>query len=133
MNETRNSGPPWWPRLHALPRSAVLGFCAALLAALQTVFALVNAPVWLRVSSAVLIAAVAVTSEVDKLQTRRREQQDKELEAAEASAAAEAQWQRQARDSLRLWPAPTLGDADTYALGSRRPTSLAGTCPRAKS
>ncbi|MGR7023053.1 tetratricopeptide repeat protein [Geodermatophilus sp. URMC 62] len=60
---------------------------------------------------------MGVASELDKWQTKRREQREAEQQEREAEAAAEAEWQRRAQNCLRLWPAPPLADADPYILG----------------
>lgn len=107
-----------WSR--ELPRSSVLVFCCALLAAVQTVLGLVDAPLWTRLLAAVLVLALAGGSELDKLQTKRREER-------EAEESREAEWQSRAERSLRLWPAPSLAEADPHALGVAR-SRLAQRC-----
>jgi hypothetical protein len=117
-NGTHGSG--WLSWLRGLPRSSVLVFCAALLAAVQTVLGLLEAPVRMRVVGMILVLAVAGASELDKLQAKRREQREAEEKAREIDAAKEEEWQRQAEDALRLWPLPTMAEADPYALGVAR-------------
>src|SRR3954454_156092 len=121
-NGARGSGLLAW--LRALPRSSVLVFCAALLAAIQTILGLLDAPVWTRVTGAIWVLAVAGASELDKLHTKRQEAEQAEQRQRETDAATEAEWQQKAQDCLRLWPAPSLADADPYELGVVR-SSLA--------
>ena len=116
--------PGWLVWLRALPRTSVLVFCAVLLAAVQAVLGLLEASVWIRVVGTVLVAAVGVASELDKLRTRRREEWAVAEKALETQAAAEAEWLRRVQECLRLWPAPTVADVDPYALGVAR-SSLA--------
>jgi tetratricopeptide (TPR) repeat protein len=115
----------WLTWLRGLPRESVLVFCAVLLGATQAVLGLLDAPTWTRVTSAVLIAAAAIASELNRLHTRHLEKTEEERQRGEAERAAEAKWLRDARDSLRMWPAPPVGDVDPYVLGvakHERPT-----------
>src|SRR3954464_5369188 len=98
-NGARGSGLLAW--LRALPRSSVLVFCAALFAAIQTILAVLSAPIWTRVLVTVLVLAVAGASELDRLSTTRRKQREAEQQEREAEAATETEWQRRARDCLR--------------------------------
>lgn len=131
MTGTSRSG--WLAWLRSIPRASVLVFCSVLLAAVQAVMALLEAPPWTRVTAAVLIALVAVASELDKLHTRRQEKADADRKRA-AAAAAEAKWLRGARDSLRIWPTPSMRDVDPYDLGvvrtERPPNGHPPTHPR---
>jgi hypothetical protein len=107
----------WLSWLRALPRASVLVFCGVLLAGVVAVLGVLGAPVWTRVASAVLVAGVAAASELDKLGTRRREQNEAEQEAQRTRAAAEVDWQRRVHDCLRVWPAPPVGSVDPHGLG----------------
>ena len=86
------SGSGWLAWLRALPRSSVLVFCAALLAAVQTILQLLGAPIWMRVMGAILVLTVAGASEIDKLHTKRREQREAEQQKRETEAVKEAEW-----------------------------------------
>jgi len=95
----------------------VLVFSTVALAAVQSVLAALGAAAAIRIGAAVVIAAVAAASELDKLHTRRVEEHEAELQAQQERKAAEAEWLRQAQTCLRVWPAPRADEADPYVLG----------------
>src|SRR5450759_4810697 len=111
------SGSGWLEWFRRLPRASVLVFCTVALAAVQAVLAALDAATAIRIAAAVLIAAVAVASELDKLHTRRLEEHEAELQAQQERQAAEAEWLRQVRTCLREWPAPRTDEVDPYVLG----------------
>jgi tetratricopeptide (TPR) repeat protein len=113
--ESRSSG--WRRWFRTLPRTSVLGICVALLAALQGIFALLEVKVWIRVIATVIVFAVAVASEADKLHTKRAEKAASEARAADEARTAEQEWQRRVARVLRWWPPALLADVDPYELG----------------
>src|SRR5512135_1993243 len=114
------SAPRWLRWVRALPRTSVLVFCGIVMGAVQAVLGLLAAPLGFRVGAVVLVAAVAVSSELDKLHTRHREQRDAEQQAQQAREAAEVNWLREAQDCFRVWPAPRMDEVDPYVLGVAR-------------
>ena len=107
-----------WVR--AIPRGSVLGFCAVLLAAGQGIFAPLEVRMWIRVVTALLVLAIAVASEADKLNTKRVEKAADDAREAGQAEAREREWQRRVEGALRWWPCPLLPQVDPYELGVRR-------------
>src|SRR5450759_1634857 len=107
----------WLGWFRGLQRASVLVFCTVALAAVQSVLAALGAAAAIRIGAAVVIAAVAAASELDKLHTRRVEEHEAELQAQQEWEAAEAEWLRQAQICLRVWPAPRADEVDPYVLG----------------
>jgi tetratricopeptide (TPR) repeat protein len=116
----RHSSPRWLAWFRTLPVGSALALGIVLLGATQAVLGELEAPLWSRVASAVLIALVSIASELDKLHTRHVEKVEEERLRREAEEAAEAKWLRDARDALRIWPAPPVGDVDQHTLGVAR-------------
>ena len=107
----------WLGWFRGLPRASVLVFCTVALAAVQSVLAALGAAAAIRIGAAVVIAAVAAASELNKLHARRLEEHEAELQAQQEREAAEAEWLRQAQICLRVWPAPRADEVDPYVLG----------------
>ncbi len=107
-------------RVRTLPRATVLVLCGAFMAAIQTVLALLEAPVGVRLAGIGVVFAVAVASEADKLSTRRREYRESAHQAEQAREAARVAWLRKVRGWFRVWPPPRMDEADPYALGLAR-------------
>ena len=107
----------WLGWFRGLPHASVLVFCTVALAAVQSVLAALGAAAAIRIGAAVVIAAVAAASELNKLHARRLEEHEAELQAQQEREAAEAEWLRQAQICLRVWPAPRADEVDPYVLG----------------
>ena len=88
-----------------------------LFAALQGIFALLETAVWIRLVATMLVAALAVASEADKLHTKRVEAAATEARAAEEARTTEREWQRRVDVALRWWPPTLLTEIDPYKLG----------------
>lgn len=115
-----NRGGRWLCHVRRLGRAALLTVCLALLGALQTIFALLEVAVWIRVLATGLVFAIAVVSEADKLHTKRVQEDEAKARAAETARATEREWERRVRRSLLWWPPRLLAEINPYDLGIRR-------------
>jgi tetratricopeptide (TPR) repeat protein len=106
--------------LRTVPRATVLGLCGVLLVAVQAILGFLEAASWVRVIAAVLIAGVAVGSELDKLHTRNAESAEVGRLRIQEAAEAEERWLRGVREWM-MWPAPLISDVDPYTIGVARP------------
>jgi tetratricopeptide (TPR) repeat protein len=107
----------WLRNLRAQPRAAVLVFCGILAASLQAILGLLEAPPGARVGAVLLVAALAVASELDKASARRQQQYAADLQAQEAREAHETDWLRRAHGCFRIWPPPQMDGVDPIDLG----------------
>ncbi|HEY5248957.1 MAG TPA: tetratricopeptide repeat protein, partial [Dermatophilaceae bacterium] len=78
--------------------------------------ALLNAPLWLRLTGIVLVAAVGVASEVDKMRSKHVEKAEEDARKQNEADAAEKRWLRTARSSLWTWPPPAVGEVNPQLL-----------------
>jgi tetratricopeptide (TPR) repeat protein len=107
-----------------VPTKTKLAIYASVLALAQGAMAMLEAPVWSRLSVALAISVVATGQALYDLHTRNQEKAEALKTLQEEQAKITATRERMIRQNLRLWPAPTIAEVDPHDLGVKR-SSLA--------
>jgi tetratricopeptide (TPR) repeat protein len=104
---------------------ALLAIATAFLALVQGIYAVVDAPAWLRIVTLVLVLVVAVALVVVQQHDKRKADAVAAADKAQAEVAKQAEWVRSVVACLRRWPPRTAEEEDAYELGVKKPVAAA--------